>query len=208
MNRLPAISPANGNKQFFKAKGATMPKTTTMDQLFLDEIRDLYDAEKQLTKALPKMAKAASSDDLRMAFEGHLEETQGHVKRLEEIFEALGEKGAGKKCTAMQGLIKEGDELMEMDQSALRDAGLIAAAQKVEHYEISGYGSARTHAQLIGNSEAVSLLDETLSEEKEADRKLNDLAENTINSEALEVSGTEATMKVRRTGAKTRTAGN
>jgi ferritin-like metal-binding protein YciE len=185
-----------------------MPKTTTMEQLFVDEIRDLYDAEKQLTKALPKMAKAASSDDLRMAFEGHLEETQQHVSRLEEIFESLGETGTGKKCTAMQGLIKEGDELMEMDQNALRDAALIAAAQKVEHYEISGYGSARTHAHLLGNSEAVSLLDETLTEEKEADRKLNDLAENTINSEALEASGTEATNKVRRAGAKTRTAGS
>jgi ferritin-like metal-binding protein YciE len=188
-----------------------MPKTTTMDQLFVDEIRDLYDAEKQLTKALPKMAKAASSDDLRMAFEGHLEQTQGHVSRLEEIFNALGEKGTGKKCTAMQGLIKEGEDLMEMDQSALRDAGLIAAAQKVEHYEISGYGSARTHASLIGNLEAVSLLDETLNEEKEANLKLNDLAENTINNQAMEeseASGTEAGMKVRRTGARTRTAGS
>ena len=94
-----------------------MPKTTTMEQLFVDEIRDLYDAEKQLTKALPKMAKAASSDDLRMAFEGHLEQTQGHVSRLEEIFNALGEKGTGKKCTAMQGLIKEGENLMEMDRA-------------------------------------------------------------------------------------------
>lgn len=184
-----------------------MQKTTTMDQLFLDEIRDLYDAEKQLVKALPKMAKAAASDDLRMAFEGHLEETQGHVRRLEEIFESLGEKGTGKKCTAMQGLIKEGDELMEMDQNALRDAALIAAAQKVEHYEISGYGSARTHADLIGNSEAVSLLDETLSEEKEANRKLNDLAENTINHDALEASGMEAGAKTGRTAPKTRTAG-
>jgi ferritin-like metal-binding protein YciE len=184
-------------------------KTTTMDQLFLDEIRDLYDAEKQLTKALPKMAAGASSEELRTAFADHLEQTQEHVTRLEEIFDALGEKGTGKKCAAMQGLIKEGSELMTaMDEGALRDAGLIAAAQKVEHYEISGYGSARTHAHLLGNSEAVSLLDETLNEEKEADRKLNDLAENTINSEALEVSGTEGDVKVRRTGAKTRTAGN
>ncbi len=183
-----------------------MQKAMTMDQLFLDEIRDLYDAEKQLTKALPKMAKGASSEELRTAFEEHLGQTQGHVKRLEEIFDALGEKGTGKKCAAMQGLIKEGDELMsEMTQGALRDAGLIAAAQKVEHYEISGYGSARTHAQLLGNGEAVSLLDETLSEEKEADRKLNDLAENTINADALSESGTDD--KVRRTGPRTRTAG-
>jgi len=178
-----------------------MQKTTTMDQLFLDEIRDLYDAEKQLIKALPKMAKAASSDELRGAFEDHLEQTQEHVTRLEEIFDALGEKATGKKCMAMQGLIKEGDELMAMDEGALRDAGLIAAAQKVEHYEMSGYGSARTHAHLLGNLEAVSLLDETLNEEKEADRILNDLAENRINREALEASGREA-------GAKTRTAGN
>jgi ferritin-like metal-binding protein YciE len=175
-------------------------QTTTMNELFLGEIRDLYDAEKQLTKALPKMAKAASSSDLRMAFEGHLEQTQQHVSRLEEIFEALGEKGTGKKCAAMQGLIKEGEEMMDMDQSALRDAGLIAAAQKVEHYEISGYGSARTHAQMLGNSEAVSLLDETLSEEKEADRKLNNLAESTINKDAMETSS--------RTSPRTRTAGS
>jgi ferritin-like metal-binding protein YciE len=179
-----------------------MPKTTTMDQLFLDEIRDLYDAEKQLTTALPRMAMGASSGELRAAFEDHLEQTQEHVKRLEEIFDELGEKGAGKKCTAMQGLIKEGNELMAMDEGALRDAGLIAAAQKVEHYEISGYGSARSHAHLIGNSEAVSLLDETLNEEKEADRILNDLAENTINHEALEAS------QAGRTGARTRTAGS
>jgi ferritin-like metal-binding protein YciE len=185
-----------------------MQKTTTMDELFLDEIRDLYDAEKQLTKALPKMAKAAASQDLRTAFEGHLQQTQEHVKRLEEIFESLGEKGTGKKCAAMQGLIKEGDELTEMDQNALRDAALIAAAQKVEHYEISGYGSARAHAHLLGNSQAVSLLDETLTEEKEANRKLNDLAERTINNEALKASGMDADTKVRRTGAKTRTAGS
>jgi ferritin-like metal-binding protein YciE len=179
-----------------------MTKTTTMDQLFLDEIRDLYDAEKQLTRALPKMASGAAAGELRDAFEDHLEQTHEHVKRLEEIFDALGEKATGRKCTAMQGLIKEGDELMEIDEGALRDAGLIAAAQKVEHYEISGYGSARTHAHLLGNSEAVSLLDETLNEEEEADRILNDLAETTINREALEAS------KAGRTGARTRTAGN
>jgi len=184
-----------------------MTKSMTMDQLFLDEVRDLYDAEKQLTKALPKMAKAASSEALRTVFEAHLGQTQEHVTRLEQIFDSLGEKGAGKKCAAMQGLIKEGDQLVsEMHQGALRDAGLIAAAQKVEHYEISGYGSARTHAQMLGHSEAVSLLDETLGEEKEADRKLNDLAEGTINDEAMEESGSD--MKVRRAGPRTRTAGH
>jgi ferritin-like metal-binding protein YciE len=187
-----------------------MAKTATMNELFLDEIRDLYDAERQLTKALPKMAKASSSDDLRTAFQDHLKQTEGHVQRLEEIFEALGEKGTGKKCAAMAGLIKEGDELIgEMELGPVRDAGLIAAAQKVEHYEISGYGSARSHAQLLENSDAVSLLDETLSEEKEANIKLNDLAESVINQEALGAGGMGGGSKTRHTGApKTRTAGH
>jgi ferritin-like metal-binding protein YciE len=187
-----------------------MAKVETMNALFLDEIRDLYDAEKQLTKALPKMAKASSSPDLRAAFEGHLEETQGHVTRLEEIFSALGEKGTGKKCAAMAGLTKEGDELVgEIDEGPLRDAGLIAAAQKVEHYEISGYGSARAHAQILGLDEAVSLLDQTLGEEKEADQKLNDLAESIVNEEAAATTGANGSSKSRRaTGPKTRTAGH
>ena len=195
-----------------------MAKMATMNELFLDEIRDLYDAERQLTRALPKMAKASSSEELRMAFQDHLKQTEGHVERLEEIFEALGEKGTGKKCAAMTGLIKEGEELIgEMTQGPVRDAGLIAAAQKVEHYEISGYGSARTHAQLLGNSDAVSLLDETWGEEKAADNKLNDLAESVINEEALgagggaggDAGGMEAGAKTRRTGTpKTRTAGH
>ena len=162
-----------------------MAKVTTMEELFLDEIRDLYDAEKQLTKALPKMAKAAVSDELRNAFQEHLGETENQVERLERIFEALGEKATGKKCAAMAGLIKEGDEMVsDSGETAIRDAGLIAAAQKVEHYEMSGYGSARTHAEILGNDEAVSLLDETLQEEKNADEKLNELAQNTINEEA------------------------
>jgi ferritin-like metal-binding protein YciE len=187
-----------------------MAKVETMNELFLDEIRDLYDAEKQLTKALPKMAKASSSPDLRAAFEGHLEQTLGHVARLEEIFESLGEKGTGKKCAAMAGLTKEGDELVsEIDAGPVRDAGLIAAAQKVEHYEISGYGSARTHAQMLGLDEAVSLLDETLGEEKEADQKLNDLAESVINEEAVGVAGTNGHSRTRRAPApKTRTTGH
>jgi ferritin-like metal-binding protein YciE len=182
-----------------------MAKVTTMEDLFLDEIRDLYDAEKQLTKALPKMAKAASSPDLRTAFEEHLEQTQGHVERLEEIFESLGEKGTGKKCAAMAGLVKEGDELVgEVDEGPVRDAGLIAAAQKVEHYEMSGYGSARTHARLLGHNDAVSLLEETLNEEKAADKKLNDLAQNVVNEEAAGTSS--GTGKA--TQPKTRTAGH
>ncbi len=171
----------------------SMATVATMEDLFLDEIRDLYDAEKQLTKALPKMAKASSSDKLRKAFEDHLAETQNQVRRLEEIFEHLDKKSSGKKCAAMSGLISEGEELAgNADDTAVRDAGLIAAAQKVEHYEISGYGSARTHAQILGYVEAVSLLEETLSEEKQADRKLNDLAESRINDLAANA-GEEAT---------------
>ncbi len=189
-----------------------MAKVETMNDLFLDEIRDLYDAEKQLTKALPKMAKAASSEDLQAAFEDHLQQTQGHVERLEEIFETLGEKGTGKKCAAMTGLVKEGDELIsEMDEGALRDAGLIAAAQKVEHYEISGYGSARTHAQMLGHTEAASRLEETLKEEKEADKKLNDIAQTMVNEEAASggTGSAGAGTKTRHTGSpRTRTAGH
>lgn len=191
-----------------------MAKTATMNDLFLDEIRDLYDAEKQLTKALPKMAKAASSEELQAAIEDHLQQTQGHVDRLEEIFEALGEKGTGKKCAAMSGLIKEGEEIVsEFDEGALRDAGIIAAAQKVEHYEISGYGSARTHAQMLGHTEAVSRLEETLKEEKEADSKLNEIAEQMVNEEAMSAGGGNSSpgngsSKTRSKSApKTRTAG-
>jgi ferritin-like metal-binding protein YciE len=162
-----------------------MAKVTTMEELFLDEIRDLYDAEKQLTKALPKMAKASTSEELRNAFEEHLGQTENHVTRLEQIFESLGEKATGKKCAAMSGLIKEGDEMAsDSEETAVRDAGLIAAAQKVEHYEISGYGSARTHAEILGYDDAVGLLDETLQEEKDADEKLNELAQTSINEEA------------------------
>jgi ferritin-like metal-binding protein YciE len=167
-----------------------MPKTKTLEDLFLDEIRDLYDAEKQLTKALPKMAKAAVSEELRAAFEEHLQQTQEHVQRLEQVFEAMSEKASGKKCAAMSGLIKEGEEMAaDTEGTPVRDAGLIAAAQKVEHYEISGYGSARTHAQLLGREDTVELLDETLNEEKETDEKLTELAETSVNEEALENSG-------------------
>jgi ferritin-like metal-binding protein YciE len=187
-----------------------MAKVETLNDLFLDEIRDLYDAEKQLTKALPKMAKASSSEELRAGFEEHLDQTQGHVERLEEIFEALGEKGTGKKCAAMMGLIKEGDELIkEIDGGPVRDAGLIAAAQKVEHYEISGYGSARTHAKILGKSDAVSLLEETLNEEKATNQKLNDLAESVVNEEAAGASAPGSAPKTKRaTGPKTHTAGH
>jgi ferritin-like metal-binding protein YciE len=165
--------------------------------MFVDELRDLYDAEKQLTKALPKMAKASTSEELRAAFEAHLEETQGHVQRLEQIFEQLDEKPTGKKCAAMAGLIKEGDEIASEVDPPVRDAGLIAAAQKVEHYEISGYGSARTHGQLLGIDEAVELLEETLNEEKAADEKLNELAVGSVNEEALHAVGSRRTKAAR-----------
>ena len=162
-----------------------MSKVTTMEELFIEELRDLYDAETQLTRALPKMAKAAASDQLRDAFEEHLAQTENHVERLKRIFELSSEKPTGKKCAAMAGLIKEGDEMAsDTDETPVRDAGLIAAAQKVEHYEISGYGSARTHAELLGNDEAVRLLEETLREEKETDEKLTAIAQSTINEEA------------------------
>ena len=187
-----------------------MAKVATLDDLFLDELRDLYDAEKQLTKALPKMAKAASSDELRTAFESHLEETQNQVGRLDQVFEMLGEKATGKKCAAMTGLIKEGDEIVSStDDSSVRDAGLIAAAQKVEHYEMSGYGSARTHAQILGHVEAVSLLEETLNEEKQADCKLNSIAESAVNEDAVSMAGNPNAAKTRRgTAPKTRSAGS
>jgi len=177
-----------------------MARVTTMEELFLEEIRDLYDAEKQLMQALPEMADAAASDELRDAFEDHLEQTEYHVQRLERIFEALGEKATGKKCAAMTGLIKEGSDWVgATGENAVRDAGLIAAAQKVEHYEVSGYGSARTHAAILGNDRAASLLDETRLEEKEADERLNALARNLINERAVDRVG-RPNMKTRAVG--------
>jgi ferritin-like metal-binding protein YciE len=162
-------------------------KLETMEDLFVDELRDLYDAEKQILKALPKMTKAASSTQLKAAFEEHLTVTRGQVERLERIFSQMDEKPGGKKCTGMKGLLEEGEELIgEGDSSALLDAGLIGAAQKVEHYEMAGYGTARTFANLLGHTEAARLLEQTLEEEKETDQKLTELAQSTINEEAVE----------------------
>lgn len=145
--------------------------------LFLHEIKDLHSAETQLLEALPKMARAASTDELREAFNEHLEETRGHVQRLERIFDGLGETAGGEHCDAMEGLIKEGEEIIEMDgDPKVKDAALIAAAQRVEHYEMAGYGSAKTYADRLDLSDAKDLLDKTLSEEKSADKKLNKLA--------------------------------
>ena len=167
-------------------------KIETLQDLYLDELRDLYDAEKQLIKALPKMAQAASSSQLRTAFESHLRETEGHVTRLERIFSQLNEKPSGQSCDAMKGLIKEGDKIASnVDESPLRDAGLIGAANRVEHYEMAGYGTVRTFAEMLGFNEAVQLLEQTLQEEKEADRKLTAIAEQMVNENALQVGAME-----------------
>jgi ferritin-like metal-binding protein YciE len=161
-------------------------KIETLEDLFLEQVEDLYDAEKRLVKALPKMAEATTSLTLRQAFESHLMETEGHVSRLENIFRTLGQDPKARTCDAMKGLISEGEDVIgDIDQSALRDAGLIAAANRVEHYEIAAYGSARTFADILGLSEAAMLLEQTLQEEKKADRKLTQLAESMINDEAL-----------------------
>ena len=155
-----------------------------LKELYIDELKDLYNAENQLVKALPKMAKAASSDELRQGFEKHLEQTKGHVQRLEQIFQALGESPKGKTCKGMQGLIEEGSEATEEDyEGNVMDAALIGAAQRVEHYEIAGYGTVRSMAQTLGEDDHVSLLEQTLEEEKETDEKLTELAEQ-INTQA------------------------
>jgi ferritin-like metal-binding protein YciE len=160
-------------------------KLKSLQDLFVDELKDLYSAENQLLKALPKMAKAASNGELRAGFEEHLEQTRGHVERLEQVCQQLEVTPKGKKCAAMEGLIEEGKELMEEDASpAVLDAGLIAAAQKVEHYEIASYGTVCTWATLLGFDEAASLLGETLEEEKATDEKLTTLAEQTVNEDA------------------------
>jgi len=163
-----------------------------LKELYVDELKDLYDAENRLVKALPKMAKAATSDQLRSGFEEHLEQTRGHVDRLKEIFDSLGEKPSGKKCAGMIGIIKEGDELIEEEfADGAMDAALISAAQRVEHYEIAAYGCVRTWADLLGESEASALLEKTLEEEKETDQKLTQLAED-VNVEAKEIGGEES----------------
>ena len=161
-------------------------KLDTLKKLYVEELRDIYNAEQQLVKALPKMAKGASSDELREAIETHLDETKGQVERLEQIFEELGESPKGKTCQAMKGLVEEGSEILEeKGEDSVLDAGIIAAAQKVEHYEIASYGTLRTWADLLNQEEAAGLLQETLDEEGEADRKLNELADEIVNPEAL-----------------------
>ena len=158
----------------------------TLHEMLVDELRDLYHAEKQLTKALPKMAKASENEDLREAFEMHLEETQEQLNRLEEVFASLGEKVKAKPCPGMAGIIQEGSETMQEDaEGAVMDAAIIAAAQRVEHYEIGAYGTCIEWARLMGHTDAVSLLEQTLEEEKAADKKLTMLAESEINPAAI-----------------------
>jgi ferritin-like metal-binding protein YciE len=166
-----------------------MPKINTLHDVYVEQLKDLYSAETQLIKALPKMAKAATSPDLAQGFEDHLEQTKGHANRLEQIFEKL-EEPTGKKCKAMEGLIKEDAEAIEENASpAAKDALLIAAAQRVEHYEMAGYGSVKTYANLLGEDEAAALLEQTLQEEVETDEKLTEAAES-INVEANETDET------------------
>jgi len=153
-----------------------------LNDLLIDQLKDLYNAEGQLTKALPKMAKAATNPELKKAFETHLAETQEHVSRLEQVFETLGERAKGKTCAAMKGLIEEGKEIMDEDATPeVLDAGLIAAAQRVEHYEIAGYGTVRTYAETLGHSEAAKLLQQTLEEEGKTDKLLTQIAESHVN---------------------------
>ena len=160
-------------------------KLDSLETLFVEELRDLYSAENQLVKALPKMAKRASSEELKEAFEEHLELTREHVERLDEIFENLGKPAKGKTCKAMKGLIEEGSEVLEEHgEASVIDAALIAAAQKVEHYEIAAYGTVRTWAEMLDQDDAVDLLQQTLDEESEADEKLTEIAESTINATA------------------------
>ena len=152
-------------------------KLETMKELLLDELQDLYSAETQITKALPKMAQTSGNHELKQAFESHLKETEGHVQRLEKIFKHLRESAKGKTCEGMKGLLKEGEErIKEGGEPDVVDAGLIAAAQRVEHYEIAAYGSARTYAELLNENEVAKLLDDTLNEEKSADQKLTKIS--------------------------------
>jgi ferritin-like metal-binding protein YciE len=183
-------------------QGGTMMQKDSLRKLYINELKDLYSAETQMVKALPKLARASSNAQLRQAFEGHLRQTSEHVSRLERIFEMIEEKPGGKKCVGMEGLVKEGAETMqEKYGDAVMDAGLIGAAQRVEHYEIAGYGTVRAFAELLGESDHLALIEKTLEEEKETDEKLTQLAQQ-INSQA-EGEEMEATGRQQRTGKST-----
>lgn len=161
-------------------------KLKSLEDLYVDELRDLYSAENQLVKALPKMAKAASSADLKAGFEEHLEQTKGHVERLEKVFDKIGKSPKGKKCKAMEGLVDEGSEVIKEEMSPeVKDAALISAAQRVEHYEMAGYGTVRTYAELLDDSESSDILQATLDEEGDTNKKLMKLAKK-LNAKAVE----------------------
>lgn len=169
-----------------QASGYSMEESALM-KLFEDELKDIYWAEKALTKALPKMAKNATSEELVEAIENHLAETEEQIKKVEQVFELIGKKAVAKKCEAMAGLVKEGEEIMkDTEKGAMRDAGIISAGNKVEHYEIASYGTLKTFAQILGLTEAAEILDEILEEEKQADATLTQIAESTINIQASE----------------------
>lgn len=179
-------------------------KINTLQDLYIEELRDIYNAETQLVKALPKVAQAATSDELRSSIEDHLEQTKEHVERLDQIFESLGTASKGKKCKAMEGLIEECNELLEEDiADAVLDAALIGACQRVEHYEIAVYGTLATFAKLLDREQDADLLGQTLDEEKETDEMLTDIAESTINVEAQE-SEEEETPAAKKSGKSSR----
>jgi ferritin-like metal-binding protein YciE len=181
-------------------------RKNSLRELYIDELRDLYNAETQLTKALPKMAKASDDDQLRQAFEEHLRQTSEHVSRLEQIFDRLEEKPTGKKCLGMEGLIKEGSETIKEDfTDGVMDAAIIGAAQRVEHYEIAAYGTAREFAELLGENEHASLLQQTLDEEKETDQKLTELAQE-INPKAAQRGESEDEEEGMTMGSRSRTS--
>jgi ferritin-like metal-binding protein YciE len=177
---------ATATKKTAVKSAPAVNEDSALQELFLDELKDIYWAEKHLAKALPKMAKGATSPDLKAAFESHLEETNNHINRVEQAFASIGEKATAVKCEAMAGLLKEAEELMsETDKGTeVRDVALISAAQKVEHYEIASYGTMKTLATVLGYREAAELLETTLGEEKACDEKLTSLAEAHINEDA------------------------
>jgi ferritin-like metal-binding protein YciE len=190
----------------FRKEFHTMPSLDSLELLLHDELKDVYDAEKQLLKALPKLAKKAGATELKSAFEEHLRQTERHVERLEEAFEQLGMPARGKKCEGMQHLISEGEEMIgEAEEGAVRDAIMIASAQKVEHYEVACYGTLRTWANLLGKPEVAALMEETLEEEKETVLNLTSIAEDFINEAAAE--GDEEETDRRRTEALPAAAG-
>jgi ferritin-like metal-binding protein YciE len=164
----------------------------SLQELFVEELRDAYDGEKRLTKALPRMAKAAENEDLRAAFTSHLRETERHVQRLEQVFRSIGEPVRGKKCDGLMGIIEEGKSAMEELEGAVLDAALIAGGQRAEHYEIAAYGTLAYFAEMLGNDKAKALLGQTLDEEKAADEKLTDIAKSEVNREALMGTGEES----------------